>query len=224
MRIERLLHFDDMAMTCGYMRAYGYSPKPMIGTILGTAAAIGSSIWGGVKSAQQNAAAKREMELQDARDEAWYKRNRWSDYLDSAAGQNLYRQAKDYANNNWQHAHGAAAVGGGTDAAVAMAKESGNKMVGDTVANIAAHDSSNKMTIEGMHRQDQKASSSNKVALNQKSANDIAQVAGATSDALMKAGVAYDGFNSGSTAPNNTKKTAGDFLAGSNSKDFSFWG
>jgi hypothetical protein len=52
----------------------------------------------------------------------------------------MIRLAKDYADRNWKKAQGAAAVGGGTDAATAMAKESGNRMVGDTVAHMSAMD------------------------------------------------------------------------------------
>lgn len=203
MRIDNLLHFDDMAMTCGYARAYGYKPKDAIlGTIAGTALALGSSIFGGVQSAKKNREAKAELDAQNAKDNAWYTRRYNEDYADTAAGQNLIRQAKDYAAQNWKKSQGAAAVGGGTDAAVAMAKEAGNKMVGDTVANIAAQDVARKTNVDNIHHQDEKNYSNAKIGIAQQEAQNISQVAGATSDALMKAGIAFDGVNSGSTSPN----------------------
>lgn len=183
-------------------RVWGVKSKPIIGSLIGAGLGVASSIIGGMASRNANKKAEAELRAQNARNEAWYQRRYNEDYADTAAGQNLIRQAKDYANNNWKKAQGAAAVGGGTDASVALAKEGGNKVVGDTLANIAAQDTARKANVDAQHNQMQQNYSNQQVNLAQQRANSIAQVAGSTSDALMAAGSAFDGGSSKSTIPN----------------------
>lgn len=112
----------------------------MLGTLIGTAVSLGSTIFGAAKSsAAERAARQREAEA-SAKNMAYYKRQYNEDYADTAAGQNIMRQAREYADRNWKKAQGAAAVGGGTDAATAQAKEAGNKVVSDTAASLASRD------------------------------------------------------------------------------------
>lgn len=210
--MKDLLRFVKADTVDSYTRAYGVEPKCIIPALIGAAVSVGSSVYGGIKSAQANRKAEAEMKAQNARNNAWYTRRYNEDYADTAAGQNLIRQAKDYANQNWKKAQGASAVGGGTDAATALAKEAGNKVVGDTLANISAQDTARKMNVDNIHHNDEKTYSAQQVALSQQKANNIAQVAGQTSDALMNAGIAFDGFNSGSTA-SNVKASTGSNTA-----------
>lgn len=198
----KILKFIETDVTQSCARAYGVRPKEIVPALIGAAAAIGTSVYGGIQSAKKNREAKAELAAQNARDNAWYQRRYNEDYADTAAGQNLIRQAKDYARQNWKKAQGASAVGGGTDAATAMAKEAGNRVVGDTVANIAAQDVARKTNVDNLHRQDEKNYTNQKVNIAQQEAQNISQVAGQTSDAMLKAGVAFDGFNSASTASN----------------------
>ena len=108
--------------------------------LAGLAAGVASSILGGVSSANAAKKAEQMRIAQDARNEALFNRRYNQSYLDSAAGRNAIRQATDYAKTITKRAEGAAAVTGGTDAAVAQAKESANKMIGDTMGNLAAQD------------------------------------------------------------------------------------
>lgn len=96
----------------------------------------------------------------------------------------MIRMAKDYARENWKKAQGAAAVGGGTDAATAMAKEQGNKMVGDAIATIEAQDVARKDNIDATYRARQNQLTQQQMALDQQRAANISQVAGGVSDAL----------------------------------------
>lgn len=116
-------------------------------------AGLASSLIGGIQASKAAKAAERRQRAQEAKEDAWYNRRYNEDYVDTAAGQNLVRRAKEYAKENWRKAAGAQAVAGGTDAATQMAKDAGNKMVGDTIANIAATDQQRKDNIDNMHRQ-----------------------------------------------------------------------
>lgn len=146
---------------------------------------VGSSILGGVTSA---AAARRAEQLrreQDARNDAWFARRYNESYIDTAAGRNAIRQAKDYARTMTQRAEGAAAVTGGTDAAVAQAKEGANKMIGDTIGNLAAQDTARKDSAEAAHLQQQAQSTAMQMQTQQAKANAIAQAASGASNALI---------------------------------------
>ena len=164
----------------------------------GLALGIGSSIFGGLSSA---AAARRAEQLrreQDARNNAWFNRKYNESYIDTAAGRNAIRQATDYARTMTQRAEGAAAVTGGTDAAVAQAKESVNKMIGDTIGNLAAQDTARKENAEATHLQQQAQSTAQQMQNQQMKANAIAQAASGASNALIQ-GAAMLGQSTGAT-------------------------
>lgn len=164
----------------------------------GLALGIGSSIFGGLSSA---AAARRAEQLrreQDARNNAWFNRKYNESYIDTAAGRNAIRQATDYARTMTQRAEGAAAVTGGTDAAVAQAKESVNKMIGDTIGNLAAQDTARKENAEATHLQQQAQSTAWQMQNQQMKANAIAQAASGASNALIQ-GAAMLGQSAGGT-------------------------
>lgn len=182
--------------------SFGVREKNLIGTAIGTGLGVASSIIGGVMSKRKNDAAEARIDAQNAKNEAWYNRRYNENYADTAAGQALISQAKEYARDNWKKAQGASAVGGGTDAATALAKEGGNKVMTNTLRNLASADTQRKDNIDRIHLNQEQNYTNQKVALAQQNANNIAQVASAASDAMFKAGSAFDGFNSGSTAPN----------------------
>ena len=152
-----------------------------------------SSIWGGVSSSKAAKEAQRQQELEKARLEAERLRKVNQDYVDTAAGQNMLRIARDQADKVWKRAAGAKAVAGGTDAAAAMAKEQGNKLVADTVANMAANDTQRKDQIDASYRQDIARVNQNIQQTKMRQADATAQVAGAVSGALAQGAMATFG-------------------------------
>lgn len=149
------------------------------------AAGLASSLLGGAKASKAAREAERRQRQQEARENAWYTRRYNEDYLDTAAGQNLVRRAKDYARENWKKAQGAAKVGGATEAASAMAKEAGNKMVGDTMANIAAQDTARKARVDDQHRQAEANFAQMDMARENQRAANITQAAQGASNAML---------------------------------------
>lgn len=179
---------------CGVMvdASLVHQPKMWIGAALGVAGGLASSLVGGLFSSSAAKEAERRQRQQEARERAWYERRYNEDYLDTAAGQNLVRRAKEYANEQWKKAVGAQAVAGGTDAATAQAKDAGNKMMGDTIANIAATDHARKAQVDNMHRQAEQNFAQMDVLREQQRAQNITNAAQAASNVMMSAGAATD--------------------------------
>ena len=176
----------------GMGNCFAPSRKEWVAAAIGAAAGIASSIFGGVSAANAAEEARKERRQAESKEQAWYNRRYYEDYLDTAAGQNLVRRAKDYAKENWRKAAGAKAVAGGTDAATAMAKESGNKMMGDTIANIAAADSQRKAQVDNMHMQNEQRFAQQRQAEQLQRAQNITNAAQSASNAMMSIGSAVD--------------------------------
>lgn len=182
--------------------------QPQMPHILGVASlalGVGSSILGGVSSANAARRAEKLRQEQDAKNAAWFNRKYNESYIDTAAGRNAIRQAQDFAKRQTQRAEGAAAVAGGTDAAVAQAKEGANKMIGDTIGNLAAQDTARKENAEATYQQQQENSTAWQMQNQQMKANAIAQAAQGASNALIQGASLLGESNGGAkTQPNTT--------------------
>ena len=166
--------------------------KEWIATAIGAGLGLATSLVGGSQAAKAARRAERRQRAQEAKENAWYNRRYNEDYVDTAAGQNLVRRAKEYAKENWRKAAGAQAVAGGTDAATQMAKDAGNKMVGDTIANIAATDQARKAQVDNMHRQTEAQFAQMDMNRELNRAQNITNAAQNASNALFSAGATLD--------------------------------
>lgn len=172
--------------------AFAPVKREWIVSALGAAAGLASSLIGGSQASKAARAAERRQREQEASEGAWYQRRYNEDYVDTAAGQNLVRRAKEYAKENWKKAAGAQAVAGGTDAATQMAKDAGNKMVGDTIADIAATDQQRKSQVDAMHRQAEQGFAQMDMDREMQRAQNITTAAQNASNAMMSIGAAVD--------------------------------
>ena len=150
---------------------------------------VGSSIFGANKAKRAARRAAAENKYRTNAEKAWYDKNYNTDYLDTKAGQNLMRRAKEVQDEYVRKADGAAAVGGGTAAATAMAKEAANKTIGDTVANIGAKDTARKQQVADAHLQHQIGQSQAREQAAMQTAQNTSDAAQNMSNALFKAGV-----------------------------------
>lgn len=180
-----------------------YAPvkREWLATAIGAGLGLASSIFGGIKASEAAKRAERKQAEMEAKESAWYKRRYNEDYLDTSAGQNLVRRAKEFARENAKRTSGAAAVTGATDAATAIAKEQGNKVVGDTIANIAATDQEKKAQIDNIHMNNEQNFTQMSMNRDQNQAQSIQNAAGQASNAIMSAGAAVEGMG---TKPNLT--------------------
>lgn len=163
--------------------------KEWIATAAMLAGSVASSLFGANKAKKAARKAQKENTYRSNAEKAWYDREYNTDYLDTKAGQNLMRRAQEVQNEYIRKADGAAAVGGGTAASVAMAKEAANKTIGDTVANIAAQDTSRKQHVADAHLQNTQQLSRERQQVEQQKAQATSDAAQNMSNALMSAGV-----------------------------------
>ena len=158
------------------------------------AGSVASSLFGGSAAKKAAKKAERELAYRSDAEKAWYDKNYNTDYIDTKAGQNLMRRAKEVQDEYVRKADGAAAVGGGTAASVALAKEQANKAMGDTIANIAAQDTARKQQVEDMHHSNLSQLSRERQQVEQNKATATSQAAQNASNALM---TAASSFNNG---------------------------
>lgn len=150
---------------------------------------VGSSLFGANKAKKAARRAAAENKYRTNAEKAWYDKNYNTDYLDTKAGQNLIRRAKEVQDEYVRKADGAAAVGGGTAASVAMAKEAANKAMGDTIANVAAQDTARKQHVEDAHLQNTQQLSRERQQIEQQKAQATSEAAQNASNAMFYFGV-----------------------------------
>lgn len=177
--------------------------------ILGAASlalGVGSSLFGANKAKKAARRAQAENQYRTNAEKAWYDKNYNTDYLDTKAGQNLMRRAQEVQDEYIRKADGAAVVGGGTAASVAQAKESANKAMGGTIANIAAQDTSRKQHVEDAHLQNTQQLSRERQQIEQQKAQATSDAAQNASNAMFNFGVNQLGSElEGAKTQNNSK-------------------
>lgn len=169
---------------------------------------IGSSLFGANKAKKAARRAQAENQYRTNAEKAWYDKNYNTDYLDTKAGQNLMRRAQEVQDEYIRKADGAAAVGGGTAASVAQAKESANKAMGDTIANIAAQDTSRKQHVEDAHLANTQQLSRERQQIEQQKAQATSDAAQNASNAMFNFGVNQLGSELEGTKSQNNSKLA----------------
>lgn len=173
-------------VTLGLGSAYVPKKKEFIGAIIGAVGGIASALIGGAASARAAKRAEDKQRADEAKEQAYYNRRYNESYVDTAAGQRLITRAKSIYDSQIKKAQGAAAVGGGTDASVQMAKDSANKAVGDTIADMSAQDTARQERADEQHRAEQRRFSQMDMQRELQRGENIAQVASAASNALMQ--------------------------------------
>lgn len=166
--------------------------KPWVATAIGAALAVGSSLWGGAKASDAAKKANKMIASEKANDNAWYRRRYNQRFADTAAGQEYRRQAMEVAGKIWKRADGARRVAGATDESAALAKEAGNKIVGDTIGGMAARDTQRQDAVDAQHRSIQHQLTQQQIGVEQQRAAQITNAAQNASNALMSAGAYYD--------------------------------
>ena len=169
---------------------------------------VGSSLFGANKAKKAARRAQAENQYRTNAEKAWYDKNYNTDYLDTKAGQNLMRRAQEVQDEYIRKADGAAVVGGGTAASVAQAKESANKAMGDTIANVAAQDTSRKQHVEDAHLANTQQLSRERQQIEQQKAQATSDAAQNASNAMFNFGVNQLGSELEEAKAQNSSKLA----------------
>lgn len=188
-----LNYLVNMPLGMGSPLARPEKKIPLAIPLIMAGASVASSLWGASKSRKAARESERRQREREAEEAAWFRRNRNESLLDTAIGQNMLRRANDFARENWQKASGAQSVGGGTDAATAMAKEAGNKMMSDTVGNIAAKDVERQQSLENIHQGNRERFAQMDMNRSMVNSQNTAQAASAVSNSLMQGAISTFG-------------------------------
>ena len=176
-----------------------------IAKVASLAAGVGGSIFGAAKAAQEQKRQRQALARKESKEKAWYDKTYNTDYLDTKAGQNLLRRAQEIQDNYIRKADGTAAVGGGTAASSAMAKEAANRTMGNTIATIGAQDTARKQQVEDSHIQNQMNIEDQKGNMAHEAAVNTTTAAQNMSNAMMSAASLVDGIKKDNGA--NSKST-----------------
>lgn len=200
------------------------SVSPVLGDRLNwvaTAAALGlgalsagTSVAGGLLSRNAAKKAARQVKYRRNAEKAWYDKEYNTDYIDTKAGQNLLRRAQEVQDKYVKRAEGAAAVGGGTDASVALAKENANKAVSDTIANVAAQDTARKQRVADQHLANTNVISAQSQQVEQSKADATAGAAQGASNAAASAAILVGSQPNKANAVSDSKLAGKDAAVG----------
>lgn len=127
----------------------------MIGLALTAAASLAKGIAGGIASGKAARAQKRAIDNQKAKNNAWYERNYYQDYLDTSMAKSSMKRVEDTLRRNNQETNATAAITGATPEAVEASLEGNQKTLSDTVGNLASHNDARKDSIDAVNLQNQ---------------------------------------------------------------------
>ena len=149
----------------------------MWSAIIGGVAALGSAIYGGIKSAQANNNARRLIEQQRDDNRGWYNLRMSQDYTQRADVQAAIKRQRELLNEQYQRAKATNVVAGGTDEALALQQQAANKAVSDTMTDVAAQAANYKDNVEQQYRAQDAALNQQEVQNYQQQAAQTAQAA-----------------------------------------------
>lgn len=182
---------------------------PILSSIIGGIGALGSAIYGGIKSSQANKRAQQLIQQQRDENRRWYNTKMNQDYTLRTDVQNAINRQRELLDEQIKRANARQVVGGGSEESAALAKEAANKSVADATADIAAAGANYKDQVEQQYRQQDAALNKQQVQGEQQQA---AQSAAAASQAV-NAGLNLVGQGLSDSAPGLSKQQIADSKA-----------
>ena len=144
---------------------------------IGGVAALGSAIYGGIKSANANNKARDLIQQQRRDNRDWYNLRMSQDYTQRADVQAAIKRQRELLKEQYQRAKATNVVAGGTDEALALQQQAANKSVSDTMTDIAAQAANYKDNVERQYRAQDAALNQQEVQNYQQQAAQTAQAA-----------------------------------------------
>lgn len=121
--------------------------------LIGTAIGAAGSIFGGIMASKAARKAKRNLEDQIAKNEAWYNRRYNEDPTQRASAMAMLTRVGDDIRNRNQQAAGTQAVMGGTEESLAATKAANSSALASTASNIAVNGEARRDAIESTYQQ-----------------------------------------------------------------------
>lgn len=160
----------------------------MIGSLIGAGVGAAAKIFGGIKAAKQMKAVRKDLEAQQAENQAWYDRRYNEDATQRADAQRILAMTEESIKNRNKAAAGSAAVMGGTDESVAATKAANAQALADATSQIAVAGDQRKDAIENQYQNRDAAIRSQIANMRMQQAQNIQNAAQGVADAAMTAG------------------------------------
>jgi len=119
--------------------------------IIGSAIGAAGSIFGGISASKAMKRMKRNVEEQRQKNQDWYDRRYNEDATQRADAQRILQQTEESIKNRNRQAAGTAAVMGGSEEGVALAKAANNEALAEASSQIAANADARKDNIEATY-------------------------------------------------------------------------
>lgn len=129
----------------------------MIGAILGAVGGLASGIFGGIKSAKAAREQQRLINEQESKNNAWYNRNYYQNYMESAEAQAAMKRVENTLKKQNQEARATAAVMGSTPEAAVAQQQANNEILDNTATGLAAQATQRKMQVDAANQQNKNA-------------------------------------------------------------------
>ena len=113
-------------------------------------------VLGAIKA--RKAAEKQRLAIgaQEAKDQAWYDRNYYQNYMDSTMGRAAMKRVEDTLRRNNAANRAAAVVNGSTPEAALAQQEANNAVLANTAEQLAARGDAQRMQVDMMNQQNQR--------------------------------------------------------------------
>lgn len=125
----------------------------MIGSIIGGAMGLASSLYGGWKASQAMKGVKNNLEKRQQKNQNWYDRKYNEDTTQRADAQRVLNETARRIRERNRAAQGAQAVAGGTEESVAATKAANAEAMAEAASRIAAAGENRKDEIEQQYLQ-----------------------------------------------------------------------
>lgn len=118
---------------------------------------LASGIFGGIKSAKAAREQQRLINEQESKNNAWYNRNYYQNYMESAEAQAAMKRVENTLKKQNQEARATAAVMGSTPEAAVAQQQANNEILDNTATGLAAQATHRKMQVDAANQQNQNA-------------------------------------------------------------------
>jgi chromatin segregation and condensation protein Rec8/ScpA/Scc1 (kleisin family) len=139
----------------------------MIGAIIGAVGGLASGIAGGIKSAKAAKEQQKLIDEQERKNDAWYNRNYYQNYLDSAEAQAAMKRVENTLKKQNQEARATAVVTGATPESVVAQQQANNEILDDVTTSLASQATARKANIDAVNMENQNNIMNMRISQNQ---------------------------------------------------------
>lgn len=148
----------------------------MIGAIIGAVGGLASGIAGGIKSAKAAKEQQKLIDEQERKNDAWYNRNYYQNYLDSAEAQAAMKRVENTLKKQNQEARATAVVTGATPEAAVAQQQANNEILDNVATDLAAQGTARKANVDAINQQNENNIMNMRIAQNQATERGNAQL------------------------------------------------